>query len=98
MVMTKISVDFFGVPTKIPDQKVEIELMEGAKLKDIIATLRQKIPALEGSIIVPGQDHMIEGYTFNIHGRFYTEGYDADETLHLQNGDHIALLTIPIGG
>jgi molybdopterin converting factor small subunit len=78
--------------------KVDIEVKEKAKLKDVIAALRQKVPALEGNIIVPGQDHIIEGYTFNIHGRFYIDGYDDDNDLQLKDGDHIALLTIPIGG
>ena len=96
--MTRCIVDFFGVPAKIPDGKVEIELKEGAKLRDIIAALRQKTPVLEGTIIVAGEDRMFDGYTFNIHGRFYTDAFDANETLQLQNGDHIALLTVPVGG
>jgi molybdopterin converting factor small subunit len=41
---------------------------------------------------------MVEGYTFNIHGHFYVDGYDDDQDIQLKNGDHIALLTIPAGG
>jgi len=98
MAMPKCTVDFFGLPTKITQLKVEIELNEEAKLKDVIAALRQKVPALEGNIIVPGQDHMIDGFTFNIQGRFYVDGFDGDQSLHFKDGDHIALLTIPVGG
>ena len=96
--MIKCIVEFFGVPVKTNELKVEIELKEGAKLKDIIAALRHKLPALEETIIVPGQDRMVEGYTFNIQGKFYIDGYDDDKDLQLKNGDHIAMLTIPTGG
>jgi len=98
MAMPKCTVDFFGLPLTITELKVEIELNEEAKLKDVIAALRQKVPALEGNIIVPGQDRMIDGFTFNIQGRFYVDGFDGDQSLHFKDGDHIALLTIPVGG
>ena len=96
--MIKCIVEFFGVPLKTTEMKVEIELKEGAKLKDIIAALRHKLPALEETIIVPEQDRMVEGYTFNIHGRFYVDDYDDDQDIKLKNGDRIAVLTIPTGG
>ena len=96
--MIKCIVEFFGVPVKTTETKVEIELKEGAKLKDVIAALRYKLPALEGKIIGPGQDRMVEGYTFNIHGHFYVDGYDNDQDIQLKDGDRIALLTIPTGG
>jgi ThiS family len=98
MAMPKCTVDFFGLPLKITELNVSIELPEKAKLKDIIAALRRKVPALEGTIIVPGEDRMIDGFTFNIHGRFYVDGVDGDNSLDIQDGDHIALLTIPVGG
>ena len=96
--MIKCIVEFFGVPVKTTETKVEIELKEGAKLKDVIAALRYKLPALEGKIIVPGQDRMVEGYTFNIHGHFYVDGYDNDQDIQFKDGDRIAVLTIPTGG
>ena len=96
--MIKCIVEFFGVPVKTKETKVEIELKEGAKLKDIIAALRHKFPSLEGNIIVPGTNRMVEGYTFNIHGHFYVDGYDDDQDIQLKDGDRIAVLTIPTGG
>ena len=96
--MIKCIVEFFGVPIKTTETKVEIELKEGAKLKDVIAALRYKLPALEGKIIVPEQDLMVEGYTFNIHGHFFVDGYDNDQDIQLKNDDRIAVLTIPTGG
>ena len=98
MDMIKCIVEFFGVPLKLTEPKVEIELKEGAKLKDIIAALRCKLPALEGKIIVPGADRVVAGYTFNIHGHFYVDGYDDDQDIQLKDGDRIAVLTIPTGG
>jgi hypothetical protein len=41
---------------------------------------------------------MVDGYTFNIHGKFYIDGYDDDKDILLKNGDIIAVLTIPVGG
>ena len=96
--MTKCTVDFFVLPASITEQKVEIEVKEGAKLRDIIAALRLKVPALEGKIIITGQDYMVDGFTFNIHGHFYVDGFDNDQDLQLKDGDHIALLTMPVGG
>lgn len=96
--MTKCKVDFFGLPSNITELKVEIEVREGAKLRDIITALRLKVPALEGRVIVTGQDRMVDGYTFNIHGRFFVDGFDDNEELQLKEGDHIALLTMPVGG
>ena len=98
MAMIKCNVEFFGVPIKLTEIKVEIDVKEEAKLGDVIAALRRKIPAVEGSIIVAGENRMMEGYTFNIHGHFYTENDNNDENLQLREGDRIALLTIPIGG
>jgi hypothetical protein len=60
--------------------------------------MRQKLPDLEGKVVVKGQDKVIEGYSFNIHGKFYIDGYDDDSNLQLTNGDKIAIMTIPIGG
>ena len=96
--MIKCTVEFFGVPVKTSELKVEIEVKEGAHLKDVIGALRHKVPALEGNIIVPGKDKMVDGYTFNIHGKFYIDGYDDDKDILLKNGDIIAVLTIPVGG
>jgi len=98
MIMPKCTVDFFGLPANIKPLKVEIELKEEAKLQDIIAELRIKMPALEGPVIVTGKDRMIDGFTFNIQGRFYVDGFDGDKSLHFKDGDHIALLTMPTGG
>jgi molybdopterin converting factor small subunit len=96
--MLKCTFDFYGLPVSLTDLKVEIEVKEGAKLQDIIAALRRKVPALEGQIIKRGEDRMVDGFTFNIRGHFYVDGFDNDTDLQLKDGDHIALLTMPVGG
>jgi molybdopterin converting factor small subunit len=96
--MLKCTFDFYGLPVSLTDLKAEIEVKEGAKLKDIIAALRRKVPALEGQIIKRGEDRMVDGFTFNIRGHFYVDGFDNDTDLQLKDGDHIALLTMPVGG
>jgi len=84
----------FGLPSEITElREVEVELSDGATLRDVIAALKDKIPALEGTAICVGEDQLVEHYKFNVNGRFY---YD-DMDLQLQSGDRIALL-VPIAG
>lgn len=91
----KCVVGMFGLPQEITElQKVEIELKDGASLRDVIAALRREIPKLEGYVVCAGEDQLMGDYTFNINGRFYFD----DRQIQLHNGDHIALLTIPRGG
>jgi molybdopterin converting factor small subunit len=63
-------------------------------MPEIIAALRNKIPTLEGPVIRPGEDRLVELYKFNVNGTFYFDGMD----LHLHKNDRIALLTPATGG
>jgi molybdopterin converting factor small subunit len=93
--MIKCSVEFFGLPNEITDQKkVEIELNNGTGIRDALAALRRKIPALEGNVIKAGEDHLTEYYVFNIKGQFH---YD-DSDIQLQDGDKLLLLLLATGG
>lgn len=92
--MFRCVVQMFGLPSEITElREVEVELNDGATLRDVIAALRDKIPALEGAAIRVGEDQLVEHYKFNVNGHFY---YD-DMDLQLQSGDRIALL-VPIAG
>jgi len=73
---------------------VEVELEKGANLSDLVAALKKKIPALEGGVIVPGENQLTKYYIFNINGRFHMN----DSKVQIQSADHIVLLTIPLGG
>ena len=93
--MFKCVVKMFGLPREITElREVELELEDGASMAEIIAALRNKIPTLEGTVIRPGEDRLVELYKFNVNGTFYFDGMD----LHLQKGDRIALLTPATGG
>jgi molybdopterin converting factor small subunit len=87
-------VQMFGLPSEITElREVEVELDDGATLRDVVAALKNKIPALEGTAILVGEDQLVENYKFNVNGRFY---YD-DMGLKIKSGDRIALL-VPITG
>jgi molybdopterin converting factor small subunit len=93
--MFKSVIHIYGLPREISDlQEVEVELVDGASMGDVIAALRQKIPALEGPVIRTGEDRLVEYYKFNVNGLFYFDGMDF--TLH--SSDRIALLMPVTGG
>ena len=92
--MPKYTVYLFGLQGITEIQEVEVELGDGARLKDVIKVLKRKIPALEGPVIRPGEDLLVELFKFNINGQFHFN----DMEFQLQGGDYIALLTPATGG
>ncbi len=93
--MIRCIVQLFGLPHEITElREVEVELKDGANLRDVIAALRREIPALEGHAIRTGENRLMEHCAFNINGRFYLD----DKDVQLQNSDRIALLTLATGG
>ena len=93
--MFKCVVQMFGLPSEITElYEVEVELRDGANMAEVIAALREKIPALEGPVIRPGEDRLEELYKFNVNGHFYFDGMD----FQLHAGDRIALLVPATGG
>jgi molybdopterin converting factor small subunit len=74
-------------------REVEVELSDGAGMAEVIAAMKKKVPKLEGTVVRPGEDRLMELYKFNINGRFYFDGED----FKLRKGDRIALL-VPITG
>ena len=92
--MFRCVVEMFGLPSEITElREVEVELDDEATLRDVVAALKNKIPALEGTAIRAGEDQLVENYKFNVNGRFY---YD-DMGLKIKSGDRVALL-VPITG
>jgi molybdopterin converting factor small subunit len=93
--MAKYVVEMFGLSPDITElRKVEIELGDEPRLADIVAALRQRVPALEGVVIRPGEDRLTDRYVFNINGQFYFDGREPK----LQKGDRIVLLTLATVG
>jgi molybdopterin converting factor small subunit len=93
--MFKSVVHMYGLPHEITDLRaVEIEVNEGSGMAEVVAALKQKVPALEGPVIRSGQDRLEDQYKFNINGHFYFDGMD----FQFKPGDRIALLTPATGG
>jgi len=85
----------FGTPCEITGlQEVEVDLKEKASLSDLVAALRNQFPALDGSVIRTGTDRLFDNYGFNIKGRFYFDNGD----VHLNDGDHVIIITVATGG
>jgi molybdopterin converting factor small subunit len=93
--MNKWIIPMYGLPREITEKReVEVELSEGAGMAEVVAALRKKVPALEGPVIVSGENRLMEEYKFNINGSFYFAGMD----FNLKKGDRIALLVPMTGG
>lgn len=85
----------YGLPREITElREVEVELSDNADMAEVIAALKEKVPSLEGPVIRPGENRLVEQFKFNVNGRFYFDGQD----FTLQTGDRIALLVPMTGG
>lgn len=93
--MFTCTIELYGIPKEITtERKVEVGLEEGASLAGVIAALRRKIPSLDGTVFLRGEDRLSEFYAFNINGRFYID----DKDVRVHPGDRIALLSLSAGG
>ena len=93
--MFRFIIPMYGLPREITElREVEVELGDGAGMAEVVSALREKVPALEGPVIRPGEDRLMNEYKFNINGRFYFDGMD----FQLREGDRIALLVPMTGG
>jgi molybdopterin converting factor small subunit len=93
--LNKWVIPMYGLPREITERReVEVEMREGAGMAEVVAALREKVPALVGRVIVPGEDRLADEYKFNINGHFYFAGMD----FKLKKGDRIALLVPMTGG
>ncbi len=93
--MFNCTVGLYGISKQITtERQVEVELNDGAGLADLIAALRRRIPALDGTVFHRGEDRLSEFYAFNINGRFYID----DKDIRINEGDRIALLSLAAGG
>ncbi|MGD0780360.1 MAG: MoaD/ThiS family protein [Dehalococcoidales bacterium] len=93
--MFKVVIPMYGLPREITElREVEVELRDGATMPEVIAAMRKQIPSLEGRVIRPGEDRLVEQYKFNINGKFYFDG----QNFELHPGDRIALLVPMTGG
>jgi molybdopterin converting factor small subunit len=88
-------IPMYGLPRDITEKReVEVELRDGVGMAEVIAALKEKVPALEGPVIRVGENRLMDEYKFNINGRFYFDGMD----FQLHPSDRIALLVPMTGG
>lgn len=93
--MFKCVIPIYGLPREIATmQEVEVELKKGAGMADVVAAIKEKVPALEGQVFRKGENRLMASFKFNINGQFYFDGMD----FQLQEGDRIALLMPVTGG
>ncbi len=93
--MVKCTVEMFGIPPEITDlRSTDVTVKDGATPSDLVAALREKLPALDGPIISPGRDRLVESFGFYVNGQFYT----GDQEVYLKPGDRIVLLALAMGG
>jgi molybdopterin converting factor small subunit len=93
--MFKGVIYIYGLPREIADiREVPVDLSDGAGMSEVVAALKEKIPALEGPVIRTGENRLRELYKFNINGTFYYDGQD----FQLHKEDRIALLMPVTGG
>ena len=92
--MAKWIIPMYGLPREItPLREVEVDLRDNATMAEVIAAMKEKIPSLEGPVIRPGENRLMDQFKFNVNGNFYFDGQD----FTLRPGDRIALL-VPITG
>jgi hypothetical protein len=93
--MFEVNIEMYGLPHNITQQnKIVVLVKDEASLKDIVAALKQKIPALEGQVIQREQDQLIENYTFIVNGQFQP----GDGGYRIQQNDRIVLVLLATGG
>jgi hypothetical protein len=94
-VVIKCTVEMFGMPAGVSDvNRIEIELAEGSNLKDLVRSLRFRLPGLAGKVISEEEDKLLEHYSFIINGNYYL----SDSGGQLCNGDRVVLVLLAMGG
>jgi molybdopterin converting factor small subunit len=87
-------ISFYGLSRELTTlRQVEVELSDGAGMAEVIGAIKEKVPALDGTVFKQGENILVEYYKFNINGKFYFQGMD----FQLHPGDRIALL-VPLAG
>lgn len=85
----------FGLPQQlaIPPQ-VEVEINEGSGIPELVMAIRNKMPFLEGPVIVPGEARLTGSYAFVVNGEFQP----VDSEIQIRNGDRVVLILLAVGG
>ncbi len=90
----KIKVEMYGLAPYTEANSVDVEVKNGAGIEEILNTILQKIPALEGHVIQTGVNRLTETYGMYVNGRFIGQ----DEHIEIKPDDRIVLILLAIGG
>lgn len=91
----KVTIGFYcGLARRLSKEtSVEIEVNDGATLRDVSVALTRRFPAFLGQLIVPETYDLVEPHFFHVNGR-RADGLD----MLVQEGDRILLMTVTAGG
>jgi hypothetical protein len=66
-----------SLPWEIADvRELHVKLRGGARMGEVIAALKERVPALEGPAFREGKNRLQHLYKFNVNGNFYCDGQD----------------------
>ncbi len=89
------TIEIYGLPQSlIPYNKLEVELEDEARIKDVVVALKRKIPELEGPVIEQGQEHLLDNYAFAVNGQFQP----GESDIQIHPNDKIVLVLLATGG
>lgn len=90
-----LDVEIYGIASAITTlHRVQLDLPDEPDIRNLLSSLKSKIQALSGTVIDSETDELVEGYTLNIDGQFYSRGMNKK----IAGGEHIILLALATGG
>lgn len=94
--MITCTIELYGSSAELAGtNEVVLELPgRGSSMKELVMTLKNRLPGLEGIVVKKDEYMLADDQAFNIDGRFYS---GSDEII-VHNGDRIRLLTAATGG
>lgn len=94
--MISCTVELYGASAELAGtNEVVLELPDNnAGIHELVATLRVRLPELDGIVFKKGENVLADDQAFNIDGHFYS---GSDEII-VRDGDRIRLLTAATGG
>jgi molybdopterin converting factor small subunit len=91
----RITVELFGHPRQLAGEKeVTFELSEDARVRDVIARLTERFPALLGQVFEAETLELAPTYLLNIDGRRAVNDLD----MKPEDGQHLLIFFVDAGG
>ncbi|MBI3979465.1 MAG: MoaD/ThiS family protein [Chloroflexi bacterium] len=70
-------IELYGVPRLLAGEPVvQVDLLSGQTVADVVPALAVRCPALVGRVIRPELDGLLDGYLFNRDGRAFVQRLD----------------------